>query len=349
MQKSLIDMEKSFTKVGLVVLFLSIFALAAIMTPPVRAAQTISVTLLNSQDQPISQGPVGTPVIVQITNYPSSDYSFTVTFGTANVGTIETGPTYTIASTLFNVPPSAALGKYTVTVTGSEGETGTATFTVTQAAPIVVTPAPTGKQTGTSSVTPTSSPTGGIPTNYYPYGTGPPSKGTGFWSPLAIGIVAFVLAVACFTTVVFVRRGRQGSEQVSVEDKSSYKPSSSVENTQPYTLRPTVQGASPYSYRSSAQQASPYGYRSSTQQTSTYGYRSPAQQTSPYGYRSSIQQTSPYGYRSSVPPTRSTVPPQFNQTATTRSQSPAHTKVCKHCKRDVREDLRVCPYCYKKL
>jgi hypothetical protein len=314
-------MEKSFSKVALAILFLSIFALAAMTTPAARA-QTISVTLLNSQDQPISQGPVGTQVIVEITNYPSSDFTFSVTFGTANVGAIVTGPTFTTASTMFNVP-AVALGKYTVTVTGSEGETGTAKFTVTQAAPIVSTPAPTGTQTGTSSGSPTSSPIGGIPTNYYPYGSSPPSRGTGFWSPLAIGIVAFVVAVACFTTVVFVRRGRQGL--VSVEDHSNYKPSPSVENTQPYKSKSTVQ------------EPAPYGYRSSTQQTS------------PYGYRSSAQPTSRYSYRSSVPPTRYTAPPQFNQTVTARPQPPAHTKICKHCKREVRDDLNVCPYCMKKL
>jgi hypothetical protein len=294
------------------------------MTTPAAKAQTISVTLLNSQEQPISQGPVGTQVIVQITNYPSSDYSFTVTFGTANVGTIETGPTFTTASTLFYVP-TVALGKYTVTVTGSEGETGTATFTVTQPPPIVVTPGPTGTQTGTSSGTPTSSPTGGIPTNYYPYGTGPPSKAAGFWSPLAIGVVAFVVAVACFTTVVFVRRGRQGPARL--ENGSSYKPGSPAGSTQPTSYKPTAQETSPYGYKPAAQPTSPYSYRS----------------------RYSAQETSPYSSRYSTPQTRYTATPQYNQTATTRLQPPAHTKVCKHCKRDVREDLNVCPYCFKKL
>jgi hypothetical protein len=285
-------MEKGFSKVTLAVLFLSIFTLAAIMTPTARA-QSMSVTLNPSE------GPIGTQVIVQITNYSSSDYKFSVTFGTANVGTIFTGSAFTVASTIFNVP-TVSLGEYVVTVTGSLGESGTATFTVTQAAPIAPTETPEETPTETSTGIPS-----GAGSTYSPV-----TPTTGFWSPLAVGIVAFVVAIACFVTVVFVRRGRQ--ERHSLEDSSSYKPASSVENTPPYR------------------------------------YRSSVQDTSPYKFRSSVQETSPYYPRTSVPSTRSTVPPTINQTAT-RSQTPPFTKVCKHCKRVVRDDLNVCPYCFKRL
>ena len=303
MQKCFIHTGKSFSKVALAFLFLSIFALVVI-TAPLAKAQGITVTLSPSS------APPGTLVIVYVSNYPPEDTTFSLKFGSITEQSIYGGYEATSASGPFNVPV-VATGKYTVTVTDQNGVSGTATFTVTQAASIVVTPAPTGTQTGTSPGVPTSSPIGGIPTNYYPYGTGPPTKSTGFWSPLAIGIVAFVVAIACFTTVVFVRRGRQGPG--SAEDYSNYKPQPSVENTQTYASKATVQT------------------------------------TSPYGYRSSTQTTSPYGYRSSVQPTRSTAPPQFGQTVTNRPPPPAHTKVCKYCKRDVRDDFSVCPYCFKKL
>ena len=343
MQRCFINNEKNFSKVALTVLFLSIFALL-VMTAPAAKAQGITVTLTPSS------GPPGTEVIVQASNYPSGDTWFSVTFGSTPEPSIATGSFDNTGTAALNVP-AVDVGKYTVTVTDQNGVSGTATFTVTQPPTVVLTPAPTGTSTETSPGTGTSStaPSGTSPTYYPVTPYSPIQSKSGFWSPLVIGIVAFVAAVACFTTVVFVRRGRQGPELVSVEDKSGYRPSSSVENTQPYTSRPTGQETSPYGYRPSAQQASPYGYRSSTQQTSPYGYRSPTQQTSPYGYRSYTQQTSPYGYRSSVPPTSSAVSPQLNQTVTNRPQPPAHTKMCKHCKRDVREDLRVCPYCYKKL
>jgi hypothetical protein len=143
-----------------------------------------------------------------------------------------------------------------------------------------------------------------------------------------------VVAVACFTTVVFVRRGRQGP--VRIEDDSSYKPGSLVGSTQPGS---PVGSAQPTYYKPAAQETSPYGYRPSAQPTSRYSYRS----------RYSAQETSPYSSRYSTLQTRYASTPQYNQTPTSRLQPPAHTKVCKHCKRDVGEDLNVCPYCFKKL
>ena len=303
MQKCLIHAGKSFSKATLVLLFLSIFALAVIIAP-VAMAQSITVTLSPSSGAP------GAQVIVYASNYPIGDTTFSVKFGSTAEPSIYTGTWTNTGSAAFNVP-TVSTGKYTVTVTDQNGVYGTATFTVTQPPLVVITPGPTGTRTGTSPGAPTSSPIGGIPTNYYPYGTGPPAKSTGFWSPLAIGIVALVLAIACFTTVVFVRRGRQGPG--SAEDYSNHKPQPSVENTQ------------------------------------TYASKAATQTTSPYGYRSSTQTTSPYGYRSSVQPTRSTAPPQFNQAVTNRPAPPIHTKVCKYCKRDVRDDFSVCPYCFKKL
>jgi len=312
-------MEKGFGKVTLALLFLGIFALVVVIVP-VAKAQSASLTLTPSE------GPPGTQVLVKISNFQNPD-TVNIKLGTITVGTLTTAYGYPVASMGYTIPVVTP-GEYTVTATGSAGDSAIATFTVTQG---FATATPGQSQPGTS----TTAPSGASPTYIpvTPYG-GVPSK-SGFWSPLAIGIVAFVVAVACFATVVFVRRGRQGP--VSVEDDSSYKPRSSVDNTQPFNPKSTVQ------------ETSPYGYRSSTQQTSPYGYKSSTQQTSPYGYRSSAQQTSPYSYRYSVPPTKSTAPPQFNQTATNRPQSPAHTKICKHCKREVRDDLHVCPYCLKKL
>jgi hypothetical protein len=309
-------MEKSFSKVALAILFLSIFALAAMTTPAARA-QTISVNLSPSS------GPPGTLVIVYVSNYPAQDTTFSLTFGSTTEQSIYGAYEANSASGPLYVP-TVQTGKYTVTVTDQNGVSGTATFTVTQTPEIVVTPGPTGTSTGTSG-TGTSSTAPSGPTYYpvTPYG-GVPTK-SGFWSPLAIGIVAFVVAVACFTTVVFVRRGRQGPARL--EDDSSYKPGSPAGSTQPTSYKPTAQETSPYGYKPSAQPTSPYSYRS----------------------RYSAQETSPYSSRYSTPQTRYNATPQYNQTATSRLQPPAHTKVCKHCKRDVREDLNVCPYCFKKL
>lgn len=302
-------------------LFLSTFTLAAVVTPTARA-QSISVTLNPSE------GPVGTQVIVQVTNYHYGGAEFSVTFGTVNVGTIYAGPSGTVfggpsfASTMFNVP-TVSQGEYVVTVTSSSGEFGTATFTVTPEATVAPTETPDETPTEPS----TGTPSGNAPT-YVPV-----KPETGFWSPLMVGVVAFAVAAGCFVTVVFVRRGRQ--ERPSLEDYSSYKPASATENIPPYR------------YRSPVEETSPYRYRSSVQETSPYRARSPVEDKSPYKFRSSVPDTSKY-YPRSVPSTRSTVTPTVSQTVT-RGQPPAYTKVCKHCKRVVRDDVNLCPYCLKRL
>ena len=66
LQKCFIDMEKSFSKATLVLLFLSISVAAIIM--PIAKAQSMSVTFTRSE------GNVRTQVIVEITNFPSTNY-----------------------------------------------------------------------------------------------------------------------------------------------------------------------------------------------------------------------------------------------------------------------------------
>ena len=61
-----------------------------------------------------------------------------------------------------------------------------------------------------------------------------------------------------------------------------------------------------------------------------------------------VQETSSYNYRSPVPPIRSGTPAKTNQMPTNRPPPP-FTKTCKHCKQTVRDDLNVCPHCFKRL
>jgi hypothetical protein len=323
LQERLIKM-KSFSKVALPLLFLSIFSIAATIMPTARA-QGMAVTLTPQE------GPVGTNVIVQVTNYTTTDSTFRVTFDTGNVGTIYTGSAFRTQSTLFIVP-LVSEGQHVVTVVGSSGDTGMAAFTVTQGETVSQTGTPVETPAGTSTGTNTGTYTGFPSVNGPTYSPAKPQ--TGFWSPLVVGVAAFLVAVVCSVTLVFVRRGRQ--ERASLEASSSYKPASAVES------------APPYGYRSSAPGTSPYGYRSSAPGTSPYGYRSSAPGTSPYGYRSSAQDTSPYYPGRYVSSTRPMVPPTISQTAARRPTQP-YTKVCKHCKQVVRDDASVCPYCFKRL
>jgi hypothetical protein len=67
-----------------------------------------------------------------------------------------------------------------------------------------------------------------------------------------------------------------------------------------------------------------------------------------YKPRASVRDTPLYNYRSSVPSMKSTTPAKISQRATS-SLKPPFTKVCKHCQQNVRDDLNVCPYCFKRL
>ena len=70
-------------------------------------------------------------------------------------------------------------------------------------------------------------------------------------------------------------------------------------------------------------------------------------QTLPYRYKSPQETLS--SQKSEVPHARSTLSPKINQAAPNHSQPATLTKMCKHCKRQVRDDLNICPYCMKKL
>jgi len=63
---------------------------------------------------------------------------------------------------------------------------------------------------------------------------------------------------------------------------------------------------------------------------------------------SQVQETSLYKPRPSVPSMKPTAASKINQPAT-NSLQPPFTKACRHCKRTVKDDLNVCPYCLKRL
>jgi hypothetical protein len=294
---------------------------------PIAAAQSQGIAVTLSP----AQGPAGTFFIIYITNYALDDTTFTVTFGSATLQDIYTGPTDTSGSGGEYVP-NVAPGQYTITVTGSFGESGTATFAVTSGSastspPVSSSPAPY------QSPTTTYSGTGGVLPYSYPTAS-PATGGGGFWSPLAIGVVAVVVALACFMTVVFVRRGGGGGgaarryREERERERESYRSTSLPENAAPYS---PGYGAQP------PQQTPAYRYGSSTQSSVPY-----------YRARYAPPSSSTYRSRYSAPPLNPTMPPRAAQ-APVSSAPPMRTKVCKHCHRDVREDFSICPYCFKKM
>jgi hypothetical protein len=217
--------------------------------------------------------------------------------------------------------PWVSPGGYNITASDNNGDSGTATFTVTGSS---ASPAPTTTSTSSASVAPTVAPTysGTTSTPYYTYQPtySQPPQNNGFWSPLVIGVVA-VIAAAALISITFMFRARSGGKRDTLlqkEEPLPYRPQPPP--TPPAAPAPFTSASSSKPYLTAAER---YG-RPTTYQPATYG-----QQTA----RSTV---------SSRPTTPSTTP--------SYSQQPiSGGKICPHCKRTVRADYNICPYCYKKM
>jgi len=183
--------------------------------------------------------------------------------------------------------------------------------------PSTPTPTPSPAPTQSGPASPSPSPTE-FPWNFT--STNPTKRPTaegGFWSPLTIGIVA-VAALAAFTVPAaffFVRRGR-GKMLLDEERPFNTQDFSSASNR---SAEPSRYSQSSYQSKKPSKPIETSGYG----QTPRYGYR--PQQSGPSATTSSPSQSSSY------------------------NRSSPYTKICSHCKRSVRNDQNICPYCDKRL
>jgi hypothetical protein len=318
LEKCLMRLKKELTKVTLALIVLSILASAAAITP-----------VANAQDQALilspAQGPAGTFVSVIGMGF-SANSQVDVSFETTHVANGYTGSMFGRMQTSFTVP-SVPLGTYTVTATdGADGYAET-TFTVTlksttPAPTATPTPAPTATPTATATQTfptPTGTTTTPFPTatawsypTFRPTKTPVPASG-GFWSPLVIGVIVAVVIVLGIS-VAFVIRGRGKREKFLDEELPVHKPEPSAPLTKPTT-------AARYS------QPSNYGQQSSMSSVNTR-YSRPSSYSQPF---SKPATTARYGQPSRY------------------GQRQSFTKICPRCKRVVKDDYNLCPYCDKRL
>ena len=94
-----------------------------------------------------------------------------------------------------------------------------------------------------------------------------------------------------------------------------------------------------------------YEERSRYERSPRYDGRPPSDERSVYGEKPRYDERARYQPQmssSSRTPYTPYTPPRTNQPAST-SQLPPHTTICKHCHRPVRDDLNVCPYCFKRI
>jgi hypothetical protein len=140
----------------------------------------------------------------------------------------------------------------------------------------------------------------------------------GFWSPLTIGIiVAALVAFAIPAAFFFMRRGKP---KTLLEEDHSYSKPQPAPTSRPaaaprygqYAYQPSYQGSQP----ARPTQTPRYG------QPTTYGYSRP----------------------SSTPSVTTRSAP-----SSSHSQPAPYTRVCSHCKRTVRNDQNICPYCDKRI
>jgi hypothetical protein len=310
-----IDLEKCLMslKEGLTKVTLALIVLSILTS---AAAKT---PVANANDQGLllnpTQGPVGTLVSV-IGMAFSSNSQVSISFETTEVATGFSGSMYGRVSTSFTIP-SVSPGTYTVTATDAAGGYATATFTVTSKLP---TPTATPTATATQKLpTPTAATTTTSPTETtwsYPTHRPTPSPvaaGTGFWSPPVIGVIVAAV-IAFIITITFVYRRRSKRETFLDEELPLYKPEPSAPSKKP-TVTTRYNQPSNYSQQFS-------------KPTTTTRYNQPSN----YSQQFSKPTTT----------TRYNQPPRY-------SQLPPFTKICPRCKRIVKDDYNLCPYCDKRL
>jgi len=311
-------MEKRFSKVMLVVLFLTVLTLAISLAMPLVRAQSLSV----SPDT----GKTGSSLTfsASISGFTPSDtvnfiFGSNLFLGSCTVASDGTG------SINFNMPSTVNPGSYIITANGLQGESANTQFIVTGTPVSVIQTTPTPVVGPT--VAPTAAPTAIPPTYVPPVST----SSSGFWSPLVIGVIAVVIALVGVMAAVFVMRGGR-------QKPAPYRAESGLE---PRPAAPPTYGQQPPYSPQGMNQPPAYGqpspYSSSRYQpsgSSGYGSRSP--------YSSSRYQpsgSSAYGSR----------PPYSSQGMNQPSAYSQRTILCPNCRRAVREDLSVCPFCGKRL
>jgi hypothetical protein len=266
-----------------------------------------------------TQGPVGKTVYVSGSGF--ADWALvTITFNGKTVQQTQTtglqgqGMIYG----QFTVPAGTADGTYNVVVTDSSSNSVTVPFIVGAS---LATPTPT----SSSSTSPQPTSSSGVNPTFTPFTyptLQPQSSGI---DPLIIGLIVAVVAIAVIVpiTFMFLRNRSPRRETLLEREPLPYR-------TDPYapSERPNP-SPSPYSRQPFSQSPSRYN-------TPTSRYSSPS--TSRY------TQNTAYSRYSARP----TATDRYSAPSSSVQQSTSE-RICPHCKRTVRGDYSVCPYCYKKM
>lgn len=345
LKKPFAGMNKKPAKLMTLLLFVSIIAMVVVATPAAKA------TIINPKfTLTPAKGAVGSTVLINGTGYsPGEPATFLVGNNMfAQALTADANGKIGGSTTV----PDLAAGTYHIISYDSSSMTTTATFVVTGGGDVTASPAPTsssgngnsnnngngnsnsnGNGNGNSNVVPTFSPTS--------------ASSSGFFSPIVIGIIVAVLvAFAVSGTLLYSRSSRQKMLLERERDRDRDRmPYGSGPSQAPYGS-----GGSPSGYGYGPQASSYNPAPSSAAGSSRYTPYSSRQQSSGSSQsrynQSSSYRPSSYASRYSQP---SSPPSGYRQQLQSGYSRPAmHSKTCSHCKRSVREDQNICPYCNKR-
>ena len=263
-----------------------------------------------------TQGPVGKQVIVNGQGF-ASYASVTISFNGKTVQQTQVSGMYGgIVSGLFKVPDGTADGTYNVVVTDSSGNSVSAPFTVGAS---LSTPTPSSSSTSPLPTSSSGSNNGGTPT-YTPFVYPTLQPQNSGLDPLIIGLIVAVVAVVVIVPLSFMFLRNRSPKRDLLLEKEPYRP-------EPYI---SAERPSP--------PPSPYSQPSSRYSTPTSRYSQPQTSYSRYS------QSTAYS-RYSARPTQTD---RYNAPSSTVQQT-SSVRTCPHCKRTVKGDYSVCPYCYKRM
>ena len=307
----LINRKRALAKTGLALFVLCILALSA-MAPMVKAQANgawAAIQLNPTEGQP------GSSVSLTGTGFTGNVLIY---FGTgtspslALVGTTSSTNSNGAISVFFQVPPESP-GSYIVTAQDSAGDSAQSSFIVISgpSSPPTSSPSSSSSTSGSSSSSTSSGST------YYPYPivTSLP-KSAGFWSTPTIAAVIVIVALAAVVSAFLLQRTRSKREMLLKKEPLSYQPQSPMQTSRPNET-PRYGQSPPYSQSR---------YNQPSSQSSSL---------SPYAQRYS-QQTTEFAMTKSM-------------TSSSSGQQLTSGKTCPHCKRIVKADYSICPYCNKKL
>jgi len=209
----------------------------------------------------------------------------------------------------FEVPPESS-GSYVVTAQDSAGDAAESSFIVISGP----SSAPTSSPYSSSSTSSSSSSSSSSRSSYsYPTVTSLP-RSAGFSSTPIIAAVIVIVALAAVVLAFLLQRTRSKREMLLKKEPPSYQSQSPMQTSR---LNETPRNGQP------------------PQPQSQYA-------------KPSSQYSNPYAQRYSQKPTGSAATNSVTSSSS-YDQQPASGKICPHCKRVIKADYSICPYCDKRL